>query len=158
TRIFGNWSISDNTTFSSGMPLTALISGNLSNNINGSAPFNSLRAQATGQPVLPGGFNRTTLDYFNSAAFTVPPAGVYGNAARNTIPGPPTIDFNTSLDRLIWISREKKTNLDFRIAANNIFNTVNFSGLATTVNSSTFGRVTGAGSMRSLLFSVRFRF
>jgi trimeric autotransporter adhesin len=158
TRIFGNWSISDNTTFSSGTPLTALISGNVSNNINGSAPFNSLRADATGQPVLPSGFNRTTLDYFNPAAFALPPTGVYGDAARNTIPGPPTINFNTSVDRLIWLSREKGINADFRIAADNLFNTVNFSGLSTTVNSSTFGRVTGAGSMRSLTFSLRLRF
>jgi trimeric autotransporter adhesin len=158
TRIFSNWAISDNTTFSSGTPLTALISGNVSNNVNGSAPFNSLRAEATGEPVLPGGFNRTTLDYFNTAAFTIPPSGVYGNAARNTIPGPPTINFNTSLDRLVWISREKGLNADFRIAASNLFNTVNFSGLSTTVNSSTFGRVTEAGSMRSLTFSLRLRF
>ncbi len=158
TRIFGNWSISDNTSYNSGMPLTALISGNVSNNVNGSAPFNSLRADATGQPVLPGGFDRTTLDYFNTAAFSVPPTGVYGNAARNTIPGPATITFNTAIDRLVWISREKETNLDFRIAANNLFNAVNFSGLSTTVNSSTFGRVTGAGSMRSLTLSLRFRF
>jgi hypothetical protein len=158
TKLFGNWAISDNTTYSSGTPLTALLSGNLSNNVNGSAPFNSLRADATGQPVLPSGFTRTTLKYFNTAAFTVPATGVYGDAARNTIPGPPTIDFNTALDRMIWISREKGLNADFRIAANNLFNTVNFNGLADTVNSSTFGRVTGAGSMRSLTFSVRFRF
>jgi hypothetical protein len=158
TRLFGNWAVSDNTSFSSGTPLTAILEGNLSNNINGSAPFNSLRAEATGLPVVPSSFTRSTLKYFNTAAFTVPSAGAYGNAARNTIPGPSSIDFNTSLDRLIWISREKGLNFDFRIAANNLFNTVNFNGLATTVNSSTFGRVTGAGSMRSLTFSVRFRF
>jgi trimeric autotransporter adhesin len=158
TRIFGNWSLSDNTTYSSGTPVTALISGNVSNNVNGSAPFNSLRANATGEPVLPSGFARTTVDYFNTAAFALPPTGVYGNAARNTIPGPPTIDFNTSIDRLIWISREKELSADFRIAADNLFNTVNFSGLSTTVNSSTFGRVTGAGSMRALTFSLRLRF
>jgi trimeric autotransporter adhesin len=158
TRLFGNWAVSDNTSYSSGTPLTALLSGNLSNNVNGSAPFNSLRAEATGEPVSPNSFTKSTLAYFNTAAFTLPPAGVFGNAARNTIPGPPSIDFNTSLDRLIWISREKGLNADFRIAANNLFNTVNFSGLATTVNSSTFGRVTGAGSMRSLTFSVRLRF
>ncbi len=157
-RILGNWSISDMTSYNSGTPFTAFIAGNLSNNVNGSAPFNSLRANATGEPVLPANFVQTPLLFFNPAAFALPPAGAYGNAGRNTIPGPPTIDFNMSLDRLVTLSREKGLSADFRVSANNIFNTVNFTGLATTVNSNTFGRVTGVDSMRSLTFSVRFRF
>ncbi|MGH9325377.1 MAG: carboxypeptidase regulatory-like domain-containing protein [Terriglobia bacterium] len=157
-RLFGNWAVSDITSFSSGLPLTAFISGNLSNNVSGSAPFSSLRANATGLPVLPTGFERTPLVFFNTTAFALPATGEYGNAGRNTIPGPPSLNFSTSLDRIIYLSNDRRRSLDFRIAANNAFNIVNFSGLATTVNSNTFGRVTGVGSMRTLNFSVRLRF
>lgn len=157
-RLLGNWSISDMTSYNSGTPFTAFIAGNLSNNVSGSAPFNSLRANATGEPVLPADFAQTPLLFFNPGAFTLPLSGAYGDAGRNTIPGPSALDFNLSVDRLVTFSREKGLSADFRVAANNIFNTVNFTGLATTVNSNTFGRVTGVGSMRSLTFSVRFRF
>lgn len=157
-RLLGNWSISDMTSYNSGTPFTAFIAGNLSNNVSGSAPFNSLRANATGEPVLPADFAQTPLLFFNPGAFTLPLSGAYGDVGRNTIPGPSALDFNLSVDRLVTFSREKGLSADFRVAANNIFNTVNFTGLATTVNSNTFGRVTGVGSMRSLTFSVRFRF
>ncbi|MGH9468874.1 MAG: carboxypeptidase regulatory-like domain-containing protein [Terriglobia bacterium] len=158
SKILGNWSVSDITSFSSGLPYTAFLSGNLSNNVNGAAPFNNLRANATGQPVLPSSFVQTPLLFFNPAAFTLPAPGEYGDAGRNTIPGPSNLNFTTSIDRLIFLSSDKSHSLDFRISASNIFNLVNFSGLATTVNGSGFGRVTGVNAMRSLNFSVRYRF
>ena len=61
----------------------------------------------------------------------MPPAGDLGNAGRDTIPGPPTYSFNLSLDRQMVFSRERGVNGDFRIAANNAFNTPNFTGIAT---------------------------
>ena len=157
-RILSNWSISDITTFSSGLPSTAFVAGNASNNVNGLAPFGGLRADATGLPVTLPSSAQSTLRYFNTAAFAVPPAGEFGNAGRNTIPGPPSINFDMSLDRLITISREKNLSADIRLAISNTFNTVNYSGLSTVVNSNTFGRVTGVNSMRTMTLSLRFRF
>ncbi|MGH9398482.1 MAG: carboxypeptidase regulatory-like domain-containing protein [Terriglobia bacterium] len=157
-KILGNWSLSDVTSYSSGLPFTAMLSGNLSNNVKGSAPFGGLRAQATGLPVSLSGSAQTTLAYFNTLAFALPPAGEYGDAGRNTIPGIPSLNFNVAVDRLVTISREKGLSADFRVASNNTFNIVNYEGLATTVNSNTFGRVLGAGSMRTISLSMRFRF
>ncbi len=45
-----------------------------------------------------------------------------------------------------------------RVTANNVFNTVQYNGINTTVNSATFGQVTGTAAQRSLLFSARYRF
>ncbi|MDE3179910.1 MAG: hypothetical protein KGM47_09670, partial [Acidobacteriota bacterium] len=157
-KILGGWSLSDVTSFSSGTPLTAMLAGNLSNNVAGSAAFGGLRAQATGLPVSLYGPAQTTLEYFNTLAFALPPAGIYGNAGRDTIPGPPSLNFNIALDKLITISREKGLSANFRIASSNTFNIVNYEGLATTVNSNSFGRVLGAGNMRTVTLSVRFRF
>jgi len=68
------------------------------------------------------------------------------------------INFNTSLDRFVTLSQEKRVRLDFRISASNVFNTPNYSGLATVVNAVTFGRVTSVKSMRALDISLRLRF
>jgi hypothetical protein len=156
-RALGNWQISGMTTLQSGTPFTARVLGNLSNNSGTGANF-SERAQATGLPVSLPRDERTTGIYFNTAAFTVPPVGQFGNAGRNTIPGPPTINFSMALNKSITISREKGVRADFRIEAENIFNTPNFAGLATVVNAQDFGRVTSVKAMRVLSFTIRVRF
>ena len=129
-RILSNWSISDITSFSSGLPYTAYVAGNASNNVSGLAPFGGLRADATGLPVTLASSQQSTLLYFNTAAFAVPPAGEFGNAGRNTIPGPPSLNFDMSLDRRITLSRDKNITADVRLATNNTFNIVNYSGLS----------------------------
>lgn len=153
----GNWQISGVTTIHSGNPFTARLLGNQSNNSGTNAGF-SERADATGQPVTIPGFEQTTQRFFNTGAFALPAAGRYGNAGRNTIPGPRTVNFNMLLDRFITLSREKGVRADFRLDAANIFNTPNFSGLATVVNAQDFGRITGVKAMRLLTFSLRLRF
>jgi outer membrane receptor protein involved in Fe transport len=63
---------------------------------------------------------------------------------------------NMSLNKTITIKEYRS--LDLRITANNIFNMVYFTSLGTTVNSTTFGEVTGAGTMRRVTVQARFRF
>ena len=101
---------------------------------------------------------QSTLRYFNTDAFTLPLPGQFGNAGRNTIPGARTIDFNMSLDRHITISQEKGVRADFRIEANNIFNTPSYGSLSTVVNATNFGRVMSVKGMRTLEFTLRLRF
>jgi len=157
TRLFGGWQLSGVTTVQSGTPNTAQILGNLSNRA-GTAAISNLRADATGLPVVLPRSERSTLDYFNTAAFSQPAPGEYGDAGRDTIPGPGFVNFNMSLDKLVVFSRERGIQGDFRISSNNIFNTPKFSGLATVVNGEGFGRVTSVGAMRSVVFSLRLRF
>ena len=156
-RILGDWQLSGVTTIHSGSPYTAQILGNLSDRA-GTAAISNLRADATGLPVALPRSERTTLDYFNTAAFSLPAAGVYGDAGRDTIPGPGLVNFNMSLDKLVTISRERGISGDFRVSSNNIFNTPEFTGLSTVVNGNGFGRVTSVGAMRSVTFSLRLRF
>jgi hypothetical protein len=159
--VFGNWQLSGITTIQSGNPYTAQILGNLSNRA-GTAAISNLRADATGLPVELPRSQRTAEDFFNTAAFSLPAAGEFGDAGRDTIPGPGTVNFNMSLDKLVTFSRERGIRGDFRITSNNIFNTPKFAaganGLATVVNGEGFGRVTSVGAMRSIVFSLRLRF
>ena len=156
-RVLGNWQLSGVTTIQSGTPYTAQILGNLSNRA-GTAAISNLRADATGLPVELPRSQRTALDFFNAAAFSFPAPGDYGDAGRDTIPGPGFVNFNMSLDKLITFSRERGIQGDFRITSDNIFNTPKFAGLATTVNGQGFGRVTSVGAMRSVILSLRLRF
>jgi len=49
-------------------------------------------------------------------------------------------------------------NFEARVTATNVFNTVQYSGINTTLNSQTYGQVTSAAGMRSLQVQARYRF
>ncbi len=156
-KLLGDWRIMNMATLQSGNPFTARALGNLSTGA-GTGAYQSLRADATGLPVSLPASEWTTLEFFNTAAFAPPQAGEFGTAGRNTIPGPGKINFDMSLGRMLTFSREKNIGADFRVEANNIFNTPQYTGLATVVNATDFGRVTSVGSMRALTISMRLRF
>jgi trimeric autotransporter adhesin len=48
--------------------------------------------------------------------------------------------------------------LEFRITANNVFNTVEYVSIGSVANSSSFGEVTSVGNMRRVTMYARFRF
>jgi hypothetical protein len=112
----------------------------------------------------------TTKEWFNTAAFCQPETTTsnstatclnpgdsqFGNAGRNILEGPGQVTLDMSLNKTIQIKEYRS--LDLRITANNVFNYVNFSSLGTTVNSTTFGEVTGVGNMRRVTVQARFRF
>jgi hypothetical protein len=104
-RIIGDWQISGVTSLQTGFPLTAQVAGNESND-NGSGAFASERADATGLPVNLPRSERTTLDFFNTAAFARPAPGQLGTAGRDTITGPGMVTFNFPVDRSFTFSRE----------------------------------------------------
>ena len=109
----------------------------------------SARADATGLPIDAGS------GYFNPAAFSVPLAGLYGNAGRGTIPGPGAFTMNLQLSRTVQLSERK--NLEFNVNATNLLNHVNISGIGTVVNSLNYGLATGAAGMRTISATIRFR-
>jgi hypothetical protein len=155
-KIFSEWNWSGNLTANSGTPFTARVLGN-SIGTTGTETNQSLRANATGLEPSLDGSQRTTSRYFETAAFSVPGAGLLGNAARNTLPGPGMFVVNVGLNKNIRISQEGRA-LTFRVQASNVFNTPNFSGLGTVVNASNFGRVTSVRQMRQIDFNLRIRF
>ena len=111
----------------------------------------SSRASATGLPVS------SDAGFFNPLAFTVPASGSYGNAGRNTIPGPNLFAMNLSLGRSFAIGG-KRRRMEFRVSANNALNNVSYSRIGTTVNANNYGLATAAASMRTITAQVSFRF
>ena len=94
--------------------------------------------------------------FFNTTAFAAPGANAYGTASRYSIQGPGQVLISSSLSRTVQLGETRS--FEARVTANNVFNTVQYSGIDTSLSSATFGQVTGAGTMRQLLFVGRFRF
>lgn len=95
-------------------------------------------------------------NWFNASAFTAPAAGQFGTASRNSIEGPGTVSVNASLSKTVSLGETRS--FEARVTADNALNMVQYSGINTTLNSPTFGQVTGTASMRSLTFIARYRF
>ncbi len=147
-KFLKDWTLSGALVAQSGSPLTARVLGNQSDS-SGTGVVGASRAEATGLPISGGQF-------FNLAAFTLPPATGYGNAGRNTIPGPGSINLNSSIQRQFSLTERKK--LEFMVNFNNVLNHVNYTSFGTVVNAANYGLITGAGGMRTVLATVRFRF
>ncbi len=94
--------------------------------------------------------------FFNAAAFTAPLNNAYGSASRYSIEGPGQLLINASLSRTVSLTETRS--FEARVTASNVFNTVQYNGINTTLDSATFGQVTGAAAMRQITFVGRFRF
>jgi hypothetical protein len=102
----------------------------------------------------------TLKKWFNTAAYTQPKPDAYGNAfgnvPRNSIAGPGTISNSMALSKTMQLGETRS--MEVRATANNVFNTVQYAGVDTMLDSATAGEVTSAGAMRSFQFTARFRF
>jgi hypothetical protein len=144
-----HWTIGSDFNIHSGNPFTATVGGSRSQ-VSGTAVSNTLRADATGEPVEVAGA------LFNTAAFTEPASGSWGNAGRNTIPGPTTFSLNSSLGRVFPFGERRSA--DLQLQAQNVLNRVTITNWGTVVGSSTYGLATDAADMRKITLSLRFRF
>ena len=149
-RLLRNWSLSGGVTAETGIPLTARVLGNQVS-LAQTGGVGSERADATGLPVESGS------GFFNTAAFIVPPSGQFGNAGRNTIPGPGLVSVNAAFGRSFQFG-DTRRRLEFRAEANNILNQVSYTNYGTVVNATNYGLPTAASAMRTLDIVMRFRF
>lgn len=145
------WQLSGSITARSGNPMTARVLGNRSD-AGGTGTIGSGRANATGLDIHDGG------GYFNPLAFALPAAGQFGNAGRNTIPGPALFAMNAGLLRGFRIGGDNRRRLEFQLQGTNITNRVTITSLGTVVNASNYGLAQGAATMRQFLFLARYRF
>jgi hypothetical protein len=80
----------------------------------------------------------------------------FGTAPRDSIEGPGTVQNNMALSKTMgW--GETRT-MEIRAQINNVFNTVQYSGIDTTEGTPQFGQVSSVGQMRQFQFIANFRF
>jgi hypothetical protein len=94
--------------------------------------------------------------WFNPNAFSAPALDTYGTASRGQIEGPGTVSISSALSRTFTFGGTRS--FETRVSANNAFNTVQYSGINTTVNSTTYGQVSSVAGRRTLQFTARYRF
>lgn len=158
SRAFNGLSLSGDYTFATGIPSTPHYAAAISEVARGSA--GSLRPdRVAGSSLTAGG--GTLNHWFNTAAFAAPvtsasnPYG-YGNASRNSITGPGTVSVDMSFSKTVRMGETRS--LEVRATANNVFNTVQYSGIDTTLGSQTYGQVTSVATMRRMTLQARYRF
>jgi trimeric autotransporter adhesin len=152
---FGNWRLQNIVTWRTGMPFTTLLGGTASDNGTG-ASF-SLRPNQVGNPSL-GICGGSPLGFFNTDVFVQPPVTEYGDERRGAIEGPCSFNWNMSLAKGFRFGPQERHRIDIRWEVQNLTNTPSFNGLGTTLGSTWFGRVTSAGSMRTMDAQIRFNF
>jgi len=151
--VFGAWRVNGSFTVNSGTPYTVRVfSKNLAcQNVPGT---NSERANQSGDPSLS---NPAVIEWFNTAAFSIPTA-CFGDAPRNSVIGPGVFTINSGLSKTIPFGRDGLRRLDFSWNTTNLLNHPNFNGLSTVLGSRTFGEITSVASMRAMTFTTRFNF
>jgi hypothetical protein len=149
-RLLRDWQLSGGITAQTGTPLTARTLGNTAR-LAQTGGVGSGRAEATGLDLA------SSTGFFNLAAFTTPPAGEFGDAGRNTIPGPNMLSLNASFGRSFQLG-ETRRRLELRLEANNVLNQVSYANINTVVNATNYGLPISAAGMRTLSAVLRFRF
>jgi trimeric autotransporter adhesin len=151
-QALSNISVSGAFDLATGEPLTPHYTATVADVARGSA--GSLRPdRVPGVSLMQDGGSLD--DWFNKDAFTAP-GHVYGTASRFSIPGPGTVSFTTSLSKTIRFSETRS--FELRAIANNVFNTVQYSTVDSTLGSASFGQVTGSAPMRQFIFLALYRF
>lgn len=150
---FGEWRVNGFYTVNSGTPFTVRVfsKNQACQNVPGT---NSERANQSGDSSLS---NPTVLEWFNTAAFSIP-TSCFGDAARNSVVGPGTFTINSGVSKTIPFGRDGLRRLDFSWNTSNLLNHPNYTGLSTVLGSRTFGEITSVAGMRTMTFTTRFNF
>jgi len=132
--IIGGWQVNGIYIWQRGFPIT-IQAADLGNVFDS---FGTNRANVSGDPSGP----KTVEQWFNTAAFSQPALGQFGNSKRNMLRGPTINNLDLALFKNFGLVRGAI--LQFRIESFNAFNHPNFTGVATNITDPAFGRLTSA--------------
>lgn len=141
SRALKGWRISGITTAQTGFPFSLINVGFTSTSCNAFEFFSCWdNLQTTGVPIdLTNPRYQKRARYLNTAAFTTPMPGTFGNVGRNPFHGPGLWDTDLALYKDTQIT--ERMTLQLRVDAQNAFNHVSFNNPDGTFQSSLFGLV-----------------
>jgi hypothetical protein len=102
--------------------------------------------------------NQSKIDeWFNTSIFSMPETGTYGNTARGLVLGPSDFNFDLGILKDFYMGGflGEEGRLQFRAEFFNMFNNVNFGNPQTNFSSSSFGKISSAGSGRQIQFGLK---
>ncbi len=156
-KLVNGWQINSLGLIHSGIADLPLIGVNTFGNSN----FTNQRPNVVaGVSTIPA--NQSVTNFWNSAAFSIPAAGTFGNAGRGVLYGPDFWNMDVSLLKTTQLTERSK--LEFRAEVFNIFNRPNFDLPYNVVGPSfgqilnTYGRTLGSGTSRQMQMGLKLFF
>ena len=149
-----DWQVQAVASLESGRPFTVAVHPDIevSNTGRSNLGFGyNDRPNVTGDPALPAG-DRDETRWFDTAAFSMPAFGSFGNAGRNMLEGPGFRNLNLAVVKLVPLG---EAHLQLRFETFNLFNASNFNLPDSFLGSPTFGQILSAGSPRRIQLGVR---
>ena len=157
--VLKGWQVSGITTFASGEPTSACLPFD---NAGIGSEFGGCEfPNGVGNPNLSRG-SRSVNEYFNTAVFTLPAVGTFGNAGPDTIRQPGVNNWDLSVYKSFetpWLGGKsfgEKSEVQFRAEFFNAWNHTQFSALDTTFGVPGFGSAIAARSPRDIQFGLKF--
>jgi hypothetical protein len=132
------WQLNAILQYYDGFPFSVSSSSGVGDGLTPRAQF----VAANGNGSLPSG-QRTLGEWFNTAAFTNPAAGTWGDSGRNILQGPGTKNVDFSFFKNTHLTEGKV--LQLRAEFFNVSNTPQFDNPGSTVSAATIGKVSSAG-------------
>lgn len=149
-----NFEVSSIITAESGQPFTPTLSYDNSNTGNTGGNFGEDRPNVVGNPALS---NPSPQEWFNTAAFAIPPQYTWGNAGRNILRGPGLATVDLSLRRRFALREGMQ--LTAEAQSFNALNRANFNQPDAIVDQTlTFGKIFSANPPRQIQFALRLNF
>jgi hypothetical protein len=152
SAVLGGWQYNGILSAYTGAPFSVLADPGLLNGVR----LTRNPAQLVGTPNILGG-KGPGLSWFNTAAYTDPPVGQYGNAGTQSLYGPGYFNYDVSVFRTFTVGREAK--FEFRIESFNVTNTPHWGTPRSNVDQAAFGQIlTDNNDPRKFQFAGRFTY
>jgi hypothetical protein len=158
--ILGGWQVSGIYQFQTGFPFTIDYKGDPFNIGGGSGgilerPNIVLSNGGPINPNLPSN-ERSTSEWFNTAAFVQPPVGQFGNVGRNTLLGDDLSNLDATIARLFRLG--ERATLQFRAEFFNLANHSNYNLIGRIINDPTYGIVQNQLPPRQIQLALKLGF
>ncbi len=139
--LLGGWQLNGIASIYAGLPFSVTSSVNT---LNGSG---TQRANRIGSGAVP---NPSIQEWFNIADFVTPGIYQFGNAGRDILTGPGTLQVDGSLFKNFRYTHSERTYIQFRAEVFNIANSPQFNNPASAIGNPAAGTISSAGSKITL--------
>jgi hypothetical protein len=146
-RALKEWTVQGNLTYGTGLPEDPIDPAA----VPGTGYSGLIRPDLTGAPLYSSG----GITHLNAAAYTLPVAGQWGTAGRNSITGPGQLSFTSQVARTF--RPHGKWYLDVEVSSTNTLNHPAFSSWNNYVTSTQFGLPVSPNAMRNLQTTIHLR-
>jgi hypothetical protein len=154
--VIGGWQVGGIFTHQTGAVATPQVG--FDNGSTGGQFGNFDRPNPTGKSPYLSGSARSLNVWVNKAAYVNAAPGFYGNLQRGSFTGPGITNLDASLHKSFLMPYNEKHQLSIRFEAFNALNHPNWGTPNLNVSSSTFGRITSAGTLRQLQLAAKYQF